>query len=282
MEPLSSLDINLSGPNSDEQAVDNAPPHELGCTAEILESMEKVEETSFEEVEKVSDNNLSWDFPHWFEFAAMHQADGGLGDGLGGARMWVDTTLAHSGKKSIGMEVFDIEKSRRSEFVIFPSEVVGKEYCVSYWLYLSEDWGLYDPNIDWDWFEIGNPYSAGGAPYASIHIGSPDENQEFFSIWLGGRDKDGNMFGTPSKRTAIPKGRWFQVSYYVLRDNKDGEIKVWFDGELLAKKSGYPTVDPDNPKFTISIAKIYYERGDKRPHKMWIDDLTIHSNQGKN
>jgi|GEM_PF-3243337 len=277
-------DIDISNPPEDPVEDPPAGPSndEIGCPSDVLNAMEEVVSTSFDSAEKLNDNNLSWDFPHWFEFAAMHQADGGSGDGLGGAHMWVDSEHFRSGGRSIGMEVFDIEKSRRAEFVLIPNSIVGKEYCVSYWVYLPENWGLYDPTINWDWFEIGNPYSAGGAPYSAIYIGSPDENQQFFSVWLGGRNKEGEMFGTSRKRMVLPKGRWFQVSYYVKRDTKDGEVKVWFDDELIGERSGFPTVDPNNSKFTISIAKIYHERGDKTPHKMWIDDLTIYSSKEKN
>lgn len=246
--------------------------------AEIIPSnFTKVYETSFENVSKKNSQELTWDFPHMFEFAARHQEDGGTGNGLGGARMWVDTLHAHTGNKSIGLEVFDIEKSRRSEFVISPKNYVSKEYYISYWLFLPANWGLFDPNIDWDWFEIGDPYTSKGLPYSAIFITKPDDNQQYYSVSLGTRDQLGILTSTEEKRISLPKNRWFQICYYVRRDVIDGAIKVWFDGQLIADKSGFPTAHTLHNDFNVSIAKIYYERGDKIPHQLWIDDLTLYT-----
>lgn len=236
-----------------------------------------VYETSFEEVEKKNRQQLTWEFPHWFEFAAMHQEDGGIGSGNTGARMWVDTTLAHSGAKSIGLELYNIERSRRAEFIIYPKDYLGKEYYISYWLYLPSDWGLFEPNIDWDWYEIGNPYSSVGVPYSAIHISNPDANQQYFTVSLELRNEAGIKSSAGEKQLLLPKGRWFEVYYYVKRDQENGAIKLWLDGALIAEKTGFPTMHSSSNNFSISIAKIYYERGDKTPHELWIDDLKLYN-----
>lgn len=248
--------------------------------AEIIpSSFVKVYETSFENVASKNAHQLVWDFPHWFEYAARHREDGGKGNGIGGARMWVDNARAHTGRKSIGLEVFDIERSRRSQFLIFPKKYVNKEYYISYWLFLPSDWGLFDSTINWDWFEIGNPYFSNGEPYAAVFISKPDEKQKYFTVSLGIRDQERKLSTVGEKRILLPKNRWFQVCYYVRRDKKNGEVSVWFDGQLIAEKSGFPTANTSHDNFTVSIAKIYHERGDKVAHKLWIDDFTLYASR---
>jgi hypothetical protein len=238
----------------------------------------KVYETSFEDVTVEDPHTLSWDMPHWIEYAAMHQEDGGTGDGEGGGRVWMEDTIVRTGQKSLGLELFDIEQSRRTELAIFPEDYLGAEHYVSLWLYLPEDWGLFEPDIDWDWYEMADVYSAGGAPYGALYIRNPDPNQEYFDVALGGRHEDHTQWSEPDVNLQIPKGRWFRVVYYVLRDREAGAAKLWFDGQLIGEVSGHPTQHSTNDTFQISIAKIYHERGDTVPHQLWIDDLALYGN----
>lgn len=245
--------------------------------AVIPASFFQVYQTGFEDVRKKDPHQLEWDFPHWFEYAAMHAEDGGKGKGEGGARMWVETNRARSGQQSIGLELFDIERSRRSEFVLFPDGRLGSEYWVSYWLCLPEDSGLFEPTIDLDWYEIGQLYCSAGGPYAAIHISNPDAKQEYFDVTLCGRHQDHSAFTAGSKRMKLPKGKWFRILTYVKRDRANGAIKLWFDGHLIGEKAGFPTMNTCTEKFTISVAKVYHERGVKVRHKLWVDDLTLYS-----
>ncbi len=241
----------------------------------IPEDFDLVYETSFEEVKAKNRHGLDWDFPHWVEYAAMHREDGGLGNGMGGGRLWVEEKKAHTGEKSIGLALHDIEKSRRAELTIFPQNYLSEAYFVSYWVYLPGDWGLFDPSIDWDWFEIGNPFISGGTPYAAIHITSPDTQQEFYTINLDVRNEEGKMNTYGKKRMRLPKERWFNIRYYVHRDRENGAIKLWFDDQLIGEQSGIPTMRSTTKDFTISIAKIYHEIGDTSQHQLWIDDLQL-------
>ncbi len=237
--------------------------------------------TSFENVQKKNRHSLNWDFPHWVEYAAMHKEDGGEGNGLGGGDIWVEDSITLSGKKSIGLQLTDIEKSRRTEFTIYPEDYIQDEYFISYWLYLAEDWGLYDPTIEWDWFEIGNPFNTFGRPYAAIHISEPDANQENFAITLSLREENGTLSSLSEKRLKLPKGRWFNISYYVYRHEEKGAIKLWFDDHYIGGKIGIPTKSTKTDNFAVSIAKIYHERGDKVPHQLWIDDLELFAPAGQ-
>lgn len=233
--------------------------------------------TSFEGVSTQDAHRLAWDMPHWFEFAARHREDGGHGDGEGGARMWVETTFAHTGSNCIGMELFDISKSRRCEFVIYPDELVGSEYYIECWLYLPATWGLFAPGIDWDWYELANPYAYAGKPYAALHIRNPDATQGWYSVALAARGRRGQLRTLGELRLPVPKGRWFHVMYYVKRDKTNGAVTIWFDGMVVAEARGLATHHRShNRRLTISLAKIYYERSDTVPHHLWLDDLTVY------
>ena len=267
-----------SQPKDGRTTTPESRPDELSM---IPRTFARVHRTSFEEVKQKDAHRLDWDFPHWFEFAAMHREDGGKGDGNSGARMWVEAKRAHSGKQSIGLALFDIERSRRCEFVVYPGGLVGREYFASYWLYLPADWGLFEPNIDWDWYEIGNPYSTSGAPYSAIHIKRPDEKQETFEVGLGGRRESGKGYSVGFKRIRLPKGEWFHVVTYVRRDRNDGAVRLWLNGQLLAAGEGFPTMHSTRDRHTMSIAKIYHERGDKTPHRLWIDDFELYTRGGQ-
>lgn len=243
--------------------------------ARIPATFEKVYETSFEDVRKKDEHRLTWEFPHWCEFAAMHKEDGGKGSGEGGGRLWVESGHARSGGNSIGIELFDIEKSRRAELSISPGSYLGAEYYLSYWMLLPEDWGLYDEHPGRDWYEIGNPYSAAGAPYSAIIIRNPDTDQKFYTVALGGRDEKGEWFTAAEQRLIVPKGRWFEVAFHVHRHTTNGFVKLWFDGQLIGSKTGFPTMHTEDRPFTVSIAKVYHGRGDKTAHRLWIDDLAL-------
>lgn len=287
--PTDCIDCNLDSipvtppENNDTTACsDCGPVEEPGPTPQVSrvpEGFVMAYSTSFEDVEKKTKNTLDWDFPHWFEFAAMHRQDGGSGNGNGGAWFWVDTELGHTGSKSIGLEVYDIEKSRRSEFLIFPEGYIdiGKEYYVSFYLYFPEDFGLYEPNINWDWLELGDPFHSGRNPYGALFLTKPDDAQENFNVTLGVRNEEGVMSLMGDQRMPLRKGQWIQVDYYVRLDKYDGAIKIWFDDVLIADRSGFPTEHSQENDFKLSIAKIYHERGDKVKKRLWIDDLAIYT-----
>lgn len=242
---------------------------------EIPPNFVEVYSTSFEEVKEKNRHTLRWEIPHWIEYQAMHIEDGGQGNGLGGGQIWVEKGKAHTGSQSIGLSLFDISKSRRTELVIFPDSYLKDEYYISYWVYLPEEWGLYDPTIDWDWFEIGNPFNSNGTPYSAIHIIQATFDQTYFNVALNLRDEQGKMNNYGQKRIKLTKNAWFNISYYVRRSHDDGAIKLWFDDQLIGDVSGIPTMRSKDTGFNVSIAKIYHERGDTTQHSLWIDDLKL-------
>jgi hypothetical protein len=182
------------------------------------------------------------------------------------------------------MELTDIAKSRRSMFNIYLQNLIqGDELFVSVWLYLPPDWQLHLPSGytgGRNWYEIANPYFTGPPaylPYSAVEI---DQNttSPVFDLTINHRDLSGaqhtwDYYGNFS----LPRGRWFQVQYYVLRSSTDGILRVWFDGTLVISGNGLQTKGPIEEWFTVP-AKIYYDTNDRfSPYRIWVDDLEIYS-----
>ncbi len=244
---------------------------------QVPASFRRVLAADFEGVAKADGHRLDWPVPHWFEFAARHREDGGKGNGEGGARMWVESGKARSGKRCIGLELKDIARSRRAEFAVFLDDVVADEYFLSYWLQVDTDWGLHHPQGK-DWYEIGNPCSAGGAPYAAIWLSAPDADQATYSLELGGRDAAGKPYHAGKHRGInLPRERWFQVVAHVRLDPSNGMVRVWWDGALVGEAVGVPTRPAaGGARKQASIAKIYHDRADRVPKRIWVDDLSVY------
>jgi hypothetical protein len=236
-------------------------------------------QTDFESAVKTDNNHLNISLNHWFEFGDYDGSN--TGDG---ARMWVDTTLGHSGTKSIGLEVSDISKSRRAEFDIWPYNLVGDQLTVSQWLYLPADFGLHAPNINWNWYEFNvlfSEYQAGLSDnYVRLMLGQPDTSQSIFNLTLGGRKPPNStqfILATIDPYT-LPRGRWFNLHSYLKRDAINGVAKVWIDGQLVFNQSGINTKGAVSD-YHISPAKVYYETTDTTLHRMWLDDLKIYQGE---
>jgi hypothetical protein len=233
----------------------------------------------FENVSKRDANHLNMGIDNWFEFG-----------GYGGATMWLEGLdrntpgiTCHSGGRCVGMEVTDITKSRRNEFEILNPQKLGitNEYFVSVWLYLPADWRMHLPKGQFNWWEIANPSATEGvpwAPYTAIWINQADSTNDNFGLEFGGRDA-ANKFQSYKKISdyALPRGRWFNLQYYVFRHPTNGIVKVWIDGTLLWNASNIPTMNASVPPH-ITVAKIYYDTSDTySPYRLWVDDLQIYS-----
>ena len=233
-----------------------------------LQVMRRVFTTDFEGVTKRDANRLNMGIDNWFEFG-----------GDGGAAMWMEgldrntpNISCHSGSRCVGMELTDITKSRRNQFDVRP--VVGFGYSVSVWLYLPQDWGLHAPGINWNWYEIANPYMhTNGAPYGAVWIRQPDITQSNFNLRVGGRDPQENIFTLDQVDFALPRGRWFNLRYEVHLDAANGTMRVWVDNELVSDRTGLQTGGFQG--WETVVAKIYYETTDVTPHQIWVDDLGI-------
>jgi MYXO-CTERM domain-containing protein len=181
------------------------------------------------------------------------------------------------GAQEFRLEVFDITQSRRAEFDIFPDALVDDEFFASVWLYLPENWSLNVPGIDWNWYELANPFSSGGAPYSAIHIVQPDIDEAVFDLSIDFRDDSGVMRVLDRVDDfPLPRGRWLNVAWYVYRSATDGQQRVWLDGVLVSYQRGFNTINPDSDSFYTIIAKIYHETGDTVPHQLWVDDLELY------
>jgi hypothetical protein len=228
--------------------------------------------TDFEQVTKRDANRLNMGIDNWLEFG-----------GVGGATMWLEGLdrqtpgiKCHSGIRCLGMEVTDITKSRRAQFGIYPGPLVGKGYFISVWILLPADWGLHAPKSNW--YEIVNPYYNGSdAPYTAVWINQPDPAQSKFNIETGGRDPSGNVFTLDTAVDfPLPRGRWFNIQFSVLRDAVNGALKVWVDGKLVSDRRGLAVA---LTTLIVVVGKIYYETTDTTPHQIWVDDLEIYNGE---
>ncbi len=239
--------------------------------------------TSFETETFVDPQRLDLPLKNWFEFAARHREDGGRGSGEGGASAWIVDKGARSGKRVLLLELSDIEKSRRSEFNVWPPDDIAKEFSVSVWLRLPEDFALQAPGIDWNWMEFCvlaseevSDKSGKRWSYLRLMLGQPDITKPEFNISLGGRkgpQHEQFVLGRIND-FALPRGRWFNVHYCLKRDTEKGRVKVWVDGNPVFDFHDLPTTE-DGGSCKIAPAKLYYEPTDKESKMVWVDDLTI-------
>jgi hypothetical protein len=203
-----------------------------------------------------------------------------------GATSWIEgsdkTTpgvTCHSGSRCLGMELFDITKSRRNEFAIQGLDAqVGNQIYVSVWLYLPPGWQTHTPSGS-SWYEIADMYAgslgASYSPYGEIIIAQtpPSPNFELQVNYVTPDDAIHYLY--VNSNFPLPIGRWFNLQYYVLRSTTNGRVVVWLDGQLLVDASGFDTGSGSPDWFTVP-AKIYYNQNDSSsPHRIWVDDLEI-------
>jgi len=223
----------------------------------------------FEGARKLSEVQLNLGIPHGFAF-----------EGEGGARMWVEDSFAHSGVQCIGMELFDISRSRRNEFNVDHLETLtGDEYSVTVWLFFPTDFSLNVPDIDWNWMEClvlsedANPPEY--LPILRLQLFQPDITRQNFSISIDLLDVDGVQHVLDYVNDfPLPLGEWFNVHYSVNRDSTQSNAKVWMNGLLLFDVYDVPIREVDS--FYTTIAKIYHHNDDVFPHRIWVDDLRIY------
>ena len=223
--------------------------------------------TDFEDAVKVDSTHLYLPIEHKFNF-----------QGGGGAQMWVEDTFAHSGSRSIGMELTDISKSRRNAFVIFNmQDLVGDEVYVSVWHYLPSDWALHS-SVGYNWYNIFRlfcEYTDIYAPCIRIRINQPDINELVFDVAVGGRRADNTQYEISKIRDfPLPRGRWFNIRYYMLRHETNGILKVWIDDTIILDVEGISTKTVND--WFLEPAKIYYNTQDTENHQLWVDDLEIY------
>ena len=246
---------------------------------DLLNNFVLVYYTDFEDAEKVDDRHLNLPVNHYFNFAGRLQ-NKTWAWGEDGARFWVEDSFAYSGNKCIGMELFDITKALRNEFIIYDAhKQLGEEIFVSVWLYLPSDWMLYSPTLRW--YEIQNPFIENNppnwVPKLHFHVSQTTLGEPTFNVYLMSRDKDNNIsMLSHNSNFPLPRGRWFQVSYYLLRHPSEGVIKIWMDGELVCDKSDVVTKEVTDD-YSIVVAKIYHETDDTTTHRIYVDDLELWS-----
>ena len=175
------------------------------------------------------------------------------------------------------MDLFDITKSLRNEFVIISAQnLLGDEIFVSAWFYLPADWMLYGPD-GLRWYSLMvffREYDNNYLPYMCLHISQPKIDVPEFDVYVFWRKIDNSKeVISHVSNFSLPRGRWFPVQYYLKRDPTAGILKVWMDGKLICDKSAIETKVQN--EYYISIAKIYHEPYDNVPHQLWVDDIEL-------
>jgi hypothetical protein len=237
-------------------------------------SPNKVYFTDFESVTKKNLTSLNMGIDNYFDFdgsdASMFIDDGTLRP---------DSPVPHSGNRAVCMEV---NSGYRSEFnLINMQNVVTNELFVSVWLYLPADFRLHMASENW--FELANPMFTGQpsyAPYFGISLLQASA-QPPFDLMLYQRD----INNVPSTLQTVPnvdlpRGRWFNLQYYVYRDETNGVIRVWLDdptrqNEPIVSASGLHMINPDVTNWFTTIAKIYHDILDTASYRLWVDDLEV-------
>jgi hypothetical protein len=241
--------------------------------------------TDFESVTRLDAHALNMGIPNWFEF----QGDGGASMWMEGLDRMTPGVTCHSGSRCVGMELTDISKSRRNEFDIPHLEnLVGDELFVSVWQYLPADWRLHCTSCaDWNWYSNVVPFQTGAPdwqPYLAIQISQPDITKDIFNLNFDYRGITGKLSTLRTLRETsdfpLPRGRWFNVQYYVYRHPTNGVLKVWIDGTLLFDANNISTKDPSTIDWLTTVGKIYYDMHDTfSPYRIWVDDLEIYNTQ---
>ncbi len=241
----------------------------LGATS----TAKKVYSTDFESVTKKNDFVLDMGIDNLFVFdnstACMFMDDGSKRP---------NSPVPHSGNRAVCLE---ITKGHRNEFNLMNMQnLVQKELYISVWLYLPANFQMHMPNGNW--FEIANPLITAEtfAPYFALHI-SQESTQPEFSLQLYQRDinRDPKVLKN-IPNIDLPRGRWFNLQYYVYHDDTDGVIKVWFDDPMMQNQpiievSGVDMAKSSEAWYT-TIAKIYHDPKDTySPYQLWVDDLEI-------
>ncbi|NMC35586.1 hypothetical protein GYA49_00925 [Candidatus Beckwithbacteria bacterium] len=227
-------------------------------------SVVPVYQTDFESASIVDSNRINMGLTNWFEFGPNSPA----------AKMWLENSRTHSGTKSIGLEWLD-KRSRRAEFNIYPSDLVGKDWSMSFW-YFCPDWSLHT-SYDWSWWEWFVPMSQekpSPGTYWISPIMNHDTTKNTYNLLLILHEGEQKTTIAHKDNYKLPENEWFNVHYYVKRDPQNGVFKMWINGESIFDLSNLATETVEGP-WKATIGKVYYEVSEPEAHRVWVDDLKI-------
>jgi len=152
---------------------------------------------------------------------------------------------------------------------------------------LPTDWQLHLPSGytgGRNWYEIADPFFTVGPtyrPYSPLTVYQKDSTVQVFSLAFEYRDTS-NVIRTLKEipNYPLPRGRWFNLQYYVYRHETNGIIKVWIDGALLWEGTNISTRNSSIVEWKTVPAKIYYDTNDGfSPYRIWVDDLQMYEGQ---
>jgi hypothetical protein len=155
----------------------------------------------------------------------------------------------------------DTSQNARAEFSVSNMQKkIGNEQFVSVWYYFPSDW-----EVSGTWYTLSDPIQCVDRtnyyPYIEIWITKPTAST--FRVQVGGRqpeysgypypgyeclyvNRDGSIAQKTFNADQFPRGRWFNVQWWVRRSPNAGEsfIKLWFDGALIANQIAFPYESP--------------------------------------
>jgi hypothetical protein len=186
------------------------------------------------------------------------------------------------------MELFNITKSRRDEFNIEPlNNLTGNQIFVSEWLYLPSNWQTYTPSGT-SWYELADLYfpmsGVTAGPYGALYVKqTPPSSNFILQVVNVVNDVNGTHYDYLyiNNNFPLPRGRWFNLQYYVLRSTTNGRVIVWLNGQLLVDAKGYNNMGA-SADWCTTPAKIYYNLSSNNtsPYYVWVDDLQIWNGLG--
>lgn len=217
---------------------------------------------------------------------------------VGTARVWAEAGESGiplrrgGGTICLGLEVtlpsVPGEAANRAELNInIENAWAGRQKAyVSSWLYLPSDWELYAP-LSNSWYEITNPSQSEapqGIPKMKTHI--QEKSGEIYYLHTQTNPVPGtNTHLLPGINYALadfPRGRWFQLSWFV--DRIAGTVKTWITdrgvttliGAGTSLNLGYSTYPND---WYTSVAKIYANfqgAPGGMKYRIWCDGFEIY------
>jgi hypothetical protein len=242
--------------------------HSILTSGTIANQANLVFSTSFENVEKIRDQELNLSIAHWF-YTLDHDH----------ASMEIDSSIAHIGSKCLKLEVTNMMLAQRAEFnIVDLQNLVGQECTIIEWIYLPSDYGFHNYDIDYNWnalFAIGQMVSP-WQPYFEFHIYQRDLDIQNFDLGLITRDRDDDIHLLQRTNDfPLPIGRWFKLKVHIDRNN--GELDIWVDNILFYSGTGLDF--GDTTVWKASLLKIYMNSDEPEIQNIWLDDIRIYEGE---
>lgn|GEM_PF-3524572 len=219
---------------------------------------------------------------------------------LGDDRSRIDSTYSHSGSKSLRItypkgQFNPTDSGYMAPFRLEPAD----EYYVSFWARFDEDFSWGDQHYEG---KLGIGLAGGGAcsggqtctgdnGFSSRLIWRADGQAAiyYYAMDLPGPYGDKVFLTRPSGSSIYyPRGQWFNLVQRLKintvtngKANPDGEIEIWYNGEVAAKITGLRFVSNGDKVDKAYFATFYgggtSEYAPTHDSYIWYDDMSVSS-----